>query len=108
MNKYEKFTADLLQAIALSDKLRNTTDNGSCNFDSPAIMIDGYKQTELEKAIAAAGCRCYDWKLTSKEKALVIYGFTAGQADRRSLMAECAYKHLKFLGYPMMMYYQMD
>lgn len=94
-------------------KLRDTEDGGTCNFDSPAINLDKMKERfsmtkkAVEQAIQEAGLRCYDWKSFGSHY-LIISGFTWGQGNRRTRMAEKAEEVLRAAGYFTTMYYQMD
>ena len=103
----------LMIAKAEVYKLRDTEDDGTCNFDSPAINLDkmkeiyGLTKKSVEEAIQSAGLRCFEWTAW-KEHYLIISGLTRGQANCRTVMAERAEQVLRAAGYPTAMYYQMD
>lgn len=107
--KYNNLTATLKAAKTAADRERNTEDGGTCNFDAPAFdyRAHGMQKGRAIAAIEAAGFSCFDWHLYRKTY-LVICGMTAGQADRRSAMAEAFTDAMIKQGYICMMYYAMD
>jgi hypothetical protein len=104
--------ADALQrAIAAARVLADTEDGGACNFDSPVwhYRPAGLTKKRAMEALATAGLSCFEWASFSKgPKNLVICGFTSGQGNRRSRMAEAFRDSMRADGYKMTMYYQMD
>ena len=109
IDKYAELTTALELAKSAALVYADTEDGGTCNFDSPTI---NYREMHMskakaEKAIRAAGLRCFDWKCYGPTQ-LVVSGIGYGQGNRRSRMAEAAHKSLKSAGIPTGMYYQMD
>lgn len=109
LDKYDVLKYDLISAMNEAEKHRDDDDNGTCNFDSPALDYRecGMSITKTKEAIEKAGLRCFEWTIF-RRKLLVICGFQCGQAERRSRMAEAFCNRLVALGYPATMYYQMD
>lgn len=103
------FSAALRSAASAAVALKLSTDTGTCNFDSPAFDFKaaGLSRKEAEFAIEKAGLRSFVWKCFSSPL-LVICGFTHGQAEMRTQMAETFASCLTASGYPCIMYYQMD
>lgn len=107
IDKYQALTDALKLAIDAAKVYANTEDGGTCNFDSPAIDYRAMHMTKsnAEKAIRAAGLRCFPWNRLCM---LVVCGIGYGQGNRNTRMAEAAEKSLKASGVATMMYYQMD
>lgn len=80
------------QAADPGDGLEN--DGGTCNFDSPAFNIPRINTTVLEQAAADSGCRVNDFTWFGKRYYWLGVD-TKGQANRRTRMAEAAYRVLK-------------
>lgn len=89
-------------------------DAGTCNADSPAFTLPRVRKALIERAAQAAGITVtdYEWFNT---RYFWVNVTTRGQANRRSLMAEAAYKVLREFaesgeipGFRATMYYQMD
>lgn len=96
-------------------------DGGTCNFDSPALDFAacGISRANAERVIKAVGLSCFDWrpykgyrgedgKIVKAPTYLVIGGFTSGQGDRRTSMAEAFCERMNAEGFRTQMYYQMD
>ena len=105
----ERFSRALDRAANAALVHASEDDGGTCNFDSPALdpKSCGLTRKKVIEILAAHNLRCYDWKLGGT-KALVLCGFTSGQGNRRTSMAEAACRSLEADGYSVCMYYQMD
>ncbi len=103
--KYAKLTADLAKSIKDAFvKYEHEADDGTCNFDSPTISLNGYSPKYLEQAIKNAGAYCYKWR--GWNSYVICVG--GGQAGRRTSIAEYIYEDMRSKGYKMGMYYQID
>lgn len=109
-DKYERLSVALKGARKEAERWIATEDGGTCNFDSPVLDYKAahMNRKKAEEVIKAAGFRSYTWEWYGKTIGLVLCGFTAGQGNRHTAMAEAACEYLKVAGVPAMMYYQMD
>lgn len=82
-------------------------DGGTCNFDTPQLILTGWREAEIREAFDAAGLRCYIQK-SGKSHVVDVMDCTKGQGDLRTEMAEAARDSLKASGYEAYVYYQMD
>lgn len=104
--KYMKLTKDLEESYAMAlERFLDTEDGGTCNFDSPTILLKGYRSDALKRAVEAAGLRCWKWKCGGTE---FVISTGCGQGNRRTRVAEFVYRRMRGLGYNMGMYYAMD
>lgn len=102
---YNNLEAAICRAEQAARKYENIADDGTCNFDSPIIMLP--KGTSKKKLAE------FDRKVEKLD-----YGFwkgwyeihipLSGQAYRRTKMAEAAAESLKNDGYDAAVYYMMD
>lgn len=107
MDKYGQLTADLLAAVKGSEQMEQTEDGGTCNFDSPALVLPRWNLEKTEAAIRNAGLRSFIWDCFGKRK-FVLSVPTSGQGNRRSRRAEAMQDSLKSAGYDASVYCQMD
>ena len=82
-------------------------DDGTCNFDTPQLSLNGWKRSEVEQAFAKADLRC-DIQNSGKGLIVDIIGCTSGQGSRRTQVAEAVRDSLKSEVYEAFVYYQMD
>lgn len=103
---YEKLTEDLLFAkhIAIMEGANNNEDGGTCNFDTPVLVLKNANFKKLEEAFKNAGLRVYKWDCGRYH----ITGFACGQANLRTRMVEAFERALHDSGYTTSVYYQMD
>ena len=95
----------LLIAKAEADKLRDTNDGGTCNFDSPTLSLPSeWSKDMLDFAFMRTGMRYYR---ISKET-IEILDAVEGQGFRRTAMAEAFRDKLRELGYVANVHYQID
>ena len=95
----------LLIAKIEADKLKDTDDGGTCNFDTPTLKLPSeFSNWMLDVAFQHTGL---SYERVSKET-IHILGAVEGQGFRRTAMAEAFRNKLCELGYVSYMYYQMD
>lgn len=91
------------QAATCSD----INDDGTCNLDMPQIYLSGWRPEEVQQAFDKTNARCHIQK-HGKSLVIDIYGYTTGQASRRTRMAELVCESLRNDGYEAFVYYQID
>lgn len=94
-------------AAALAADPGPDADGGTCNFDTPALDLPGVREKFVEDCATAAGITAAAFKWFGK-RAFFVFVPLNGQANRRSIMAEAAYRRLKELGLHAVMYCQAD
>lgn len=82
-------------------------DGGTCNFDTPQLILTDWKEAEIREAFDAAGLRCYIQK-SGKIRIVDVMDCTKGQGDLRTEMAEVVRDSLKTSGYEAHVWYQID
>ena len=98
-----KYALELAKAEAL--KLQNVEDGGTCNFDTPMIVLTSdWKDSDVHKVFRATGLRPYK----VEKNVYHVLGAVEGQGFRRTAMAEAFKDCLRNLGYSSYVYYQMD
>ena len=98
-----RYALELAKAEAM--KLQNIEDGGTCNFDTPMIVLPSeWRDADVNKAFMSTGLRPY------KVEKNVYHVFDAchGQGSRRTAMAEAFRDCMRELGYTSYVYYQMD
>lgn len=107
--KYAQLRDDLkkgLEAAKIAVEA-NPEDGGTCNFDSPMLLLPRWKESLVQQAAAEAGTHCFAHKMFS-EKMYVFSARAGGQGNSRTRAAEAMCDSLKKAGYEAYMYYQMD
>lgn len=100
-----KLTADLRNAIIEARKaIEGVDDGGTCNMDSPILVVSRASK-RVEETIEAAGIGCW---YNSRRKGYVMTLPAGGQGATRTKAAEVARKSLEAAGYQTDMWYQMD
>ena len=95
----------LLIAKIEADKLKDTDDGGTCNFDIPTLKLPSeWTNWMLDVAFQHTGL---SYERVSKETIHII-GAVEGQGFRRTAMAEAFSEALTKQGYVSYVYYQMD
>lgn len=95
----------LLIAKIEADKLKDTDDGGTCNFDTPTLKLPSeWTDWMLEVAFLHTGL---SYERINKETIHVL-GAVEGQGFRRTAMAEAFSNKLCELGYVSYVCYQMD
>lgn len=95
----------LLIAYSEAQKLKDTEDGGTCNFDTPTLKLTSeWKEADVNEAFKLTGLQPY-----KVEKGYYhILGACEGQGSRRTAMAEAFRDCLRELGYTSYVYYQID
>ena len=94
----------LLVAKVKAYDLIETEDNGTCNFDSPILILEKeWSDKDIREAFNGTGLQYLREKDT-----IQIYNATDGQGYRRTAMAEAFRDSLVKMGYKSYVYYQMD
>ena len=104
---YDKLTTDLATAKTATIRaiIGDNDDGGTCNFDTPVLLVKGARLDKLEKAAAKAGVRISKWDSGYYH----IYGdFLRGIGNMRTKCAETFAKSLKDNGWDTFVYYAMD
>ncbi len=83
--------------------VRDTQDGGTCNLDSPYVVVKPFGKKD-EEALKAAGVNAYK---STRGYVVLSLGFV-GQANRNMLFAEAIADHLKGCGYEAGVQYMMD
>jgi hypothetical protein len=96
------------KAAALAADPGQEADGGSCNFDTAAIRLPSVREKFVQECAAEAGisASAFDW--FGGRRWFFVFVTMHGQANRRSIMAEAAYRRLKELGLHAAMYCQAD
>lgn len=107
--KYERLTEALRRAITAAELAvaENPEDGGTCNFDSPALLLPRWNEKRVEEAAKKAGCGCFKWDCCGTGY-FVFPIRVGGQGNSRTLAAETAKDSLAAEGYHASVYYQMD
>ena len=110
LSKTEKLTRALRRAAVHALEHVTDDDGGTCNFDSPVLIVEGsgMRTADVMYAVTQAGLR--GWKGTERawKGTVILNGFQHGQGNRRTNMAEAFRDSMVSDGYRCMMYYQMD
>ena len=94
----------LLKAVYAAEQKKDTEDGGTCNFDTPCIILKGWNKTEVEEAFLLTGLRAY----FEKDEVVKIFDGCEGQGFRRTAMAEAMRDSLKADKYTAFVDYRMD
>ena len=110
---HRRLVENLKEAFSQAYEERHETDDGgTCNFDSPAICLEGWQEYEVESVAYLANCGCYRWGGSRKSGFYHDFVFTspflAGQGNRRSAISERAVEILTDHGWKAIEYCQMD
>ena len=93
-------------AADLGEGLEN--DGGTCNFDTPIIVLKGWGLTKVKKAAKRAGLTVSQVAGRYCAGNYFVHVPVHGQAMRRTKMAVAATKSLEAAGYEARMWYQAD
>ncbi len=105
--KYAKLRDDLIAAYNSTEHLESTEDGGTCNFDSPALVLPRWNSEKIKQAAKEAGGGAWKWELWGHTR--WVFSFpTSGQANRRSRRAEAIIDFLRSMGYECLEYCAMD
>lgn len=97
VSRVDELAKALKRAKKEAMKYIDSEDGGSCNFDSATVRLYHWKEADVKKACEMAGVDCY--KFEGKYYRPWHIGYTSGQGNRRSRMAEAFSESLKASGY---------
>ena len=103
----KELTESLLRAKEHANKYADDEDDGTCNFDTPQLFLEGWNPEEAKQAFEKADLG-YDFQSVKKNLLVHIYSCLSGQGSRRTKMAEAMRDSLISDGYKAYVYYQMD
>lgn len=83
-------------------------DDGTCNMDTPLIKLDRYTEKDLQAVKDATGIDIGDRMKGFWSGYRFLWTARSGQANKRSRMAEAAYRKLNELGIPCHFWQQCD
>lgn len=108
--KYAKLRDDLAEALLKGEiaEMVFGDDVGTCNFDSPTLLLPRWNTKLVEQAAMEAGTRCWKWTGSWGGGRFVISPHTHSQGYPRTRNAEAVSHYLKEAGYQAGMYYMMD
>lgn len=108
--KYAKLRDDLKIALLAgkSAEQANPEDGGTCNFDSPTLILPRWRKALVKQAAEEAGTSCFEWKSFGISGEFVFSPLTGGQGNARTRNAKAVMNMLKTMSYDASMYYQMD
>ncbi len=106
VSRVDELAKALKRAKKEAMKYIDSEDGGSCNFDSATVRLYGWKEADVKKACEMAGVDCY--KFEGRYYRPWHIGYTSGQGNRRSRMAEAFSDSLKASGYDSGMWYAAD
>ena len=101
---YEALANALKIAKAKALEMRTIEDTGTCNFDSPLLLLGGTSETTLEKLFGSE----YGVYKRGIGAYVIGYKILEGQGWRRTKMAETFANALREQGYKAYTYYAMD
>lgn len=110
--KYAKLRNDIKAALeagraAEAQELQRNGDSGTCNFDSPVLILPRWSAEKVKQAAKEAGTFTYKWASFSPAS-WVIVPDSHCQAEPRSTNAKAMRDCFRALGYDAFMYRQMD
>jgi len=105
--KYAKLRDDLIKVLEIGRQHDQGEDGGTCNFDAPSIVGNGWRESMVKQAAKEAGTTVRKWKLYSDTR--WVFGVpTMGQGNRRCRVSEAMCEVLSDLGYDVLEYSAMD
>lgn len=105
IDKMMELKKALLAAKQAAEKLKDTEDGGTCNFDTPILVLPKeWSVSNIYEAFEHTGLRAD----ITRRNFIRIYGAVEGQGFRRTYMAEAFRDSLKAAGYDAIVEYRMD
>lgn len=106
--KMHKLISDIEKAQEAANQFIDCEDGGTCNCDTVTIRLTGFTPNEIKEL--QQNCPLVGDKLTSRifKGCRWLHFKLSGQGNRRTKMAQEAYKSLESAGYDVSIYYQMD
>lgn len=105
--KYAKLRDDLIIAVEAGKKADHGEDGGTCNFDSPSLLLPRWQEKKVKQAAKEAGIGCFKWELFGGAR-YVFTTPTRAQGNRNCRVSEAMCKALETLGYSVLQYCSMD
>lgn len=102
--KYKKLRDDLIIAVEAGKKADYGEDGGTCNFDSPSLLLPRWQEKKVKQAAKEAGIGCFKWELFGGAR-YVFSTPTIAQGNRNCRVSEAMCKALTDLGYPNVLEY---
>lgn len=96
VSRVDELAKALAKAKEAAMKYIDSEDGGTCNLDSCAVRLAGWRESMVKKACEIAGVSGYKWENDYLNWHIC---FTAGQGNRRSRMAEAFTASLSESGY---------
>ena len=92
-------------AIYEASKHKNDEDGGTCNFDTPTLILSSeWKESDGQRVFRSVGLRPYK----VAKNVYHVFDVAEGQGFRRTAMAEAFRDCMVQLGYVSHVHYQMD
>ena len=105
--KYKKLSEDLKTALVEAKKADTGEDEGTCNFDAPAIIAPRWREDKVKQAAKEAGTTAFKWDWFGQTK--YVFGVpTNAQGNRRTRVAGAMNYALMNMGYETLLYCAMD
>ena len=102
--KYAKLRDDLIIAVEAGKKADYGEDGGTCNFDSPSLLLPRWQEKKIKQAAKEAGIGCFKWYGAR----YVFSTPTRAQGNRNCRVSEAMCKALTELNYDCVEYCQAD
>lgn len=102
--KYAKLRDDLIKAVEAGKKADYGEDGGTCNFDSPSLLLPRWQEKKIKQAAKEAGIGCFKWYGAR----YVFSTPTRAQGNRNCRVSEAMCKALTELNYDCVEYCQAD
>ena len=103
----KELSVALLKALDFAKTFDETEDGGTCNFDTPQIILSGWTRDCVERAFRDTGLR-FDVEKSGRLIIVSVFGCSNGQGNRRTTMAEAFRDSLRSDGFDAYVYYQID
>lgn len=114
MNKYEKFSKDLKEALERTYYIEDDEsiiDKGTCNCDTPGVFLNRWSEEKVKEAAKSAGSYAIKYENLTKTFHKTYFTFTfptRNQGERRTARAEAICRILEEMGYDVMCYQNAD
>ena len=105
--KYAKLRDDLIKAVEAGREADNGEDGGTCNFDSPSLLLPRWQEKKVKQACKEAGITCFKWDLFGGAR-FVFSTPTSAQANRNCRVSKAMCDVLSGCGYDVLEYCSSD
>lgn len=108
--KYAKLRDDLKVALLAgkSAEQANPEDGGTCNFDSPTLILPRWRKALVKQAAEEAGTSCFEWNGFGNSGEFVFSPLTNSQGNARTRNAIGVRNMLDLMGYSTSLYLWID